>query len=102
MRIARSGDDYCGYVAGYVEHFYFSRRWQALEHSWFVREGTPFRAKIAMMLMRGMMKWAIEDMGAVLLQTGDIAGINSVGVDALYRKMGFQRYGSVYKYESKG
>ena len=52
-----------------------------------------------MQLMRSYVNWCIDEKGAVLVQTGDIAGIRTVGVDAIYRHMGFTRYGTLYKYE---
>ena len=51
-----------------------------------------------MRLMRGMMHWAIDECKAVLLQTGDIASIDTVAVWALYNRLGFTRFGAVYKY----
>jgi hypothetical protein len=44
------------------------------------------------------MKWAIDERGALLLQSGDIASINSTAVWAIYNKLGFTRFGAVYKY----
>jgi hypothetical protein len=70
----------------------------AVEDGWFVRAGTKDRAKIAMRLMKGMMTWAIDECKAVLLQTGDIASIDTVAVWALYNRLGFTRFGAVYKY----
>ena len=88
----------CGFVAGHLTPFFFSPKLMAVEDGWFVRAGTPSRAKIAMQLMRGMMHWAIEEKQAVLLQTGDIASIDTVAVWALYNKLGFTRFGAIYKY----
>ena len=91
-------DTPCGFVAGHVEQLYFNPAWQAVEDSWFVREGTPSRAKIGMALMRGLIHWALDAKGALFLQTGDIASIDSNAVWTLYQHMGFTRFGSVYKY----
>ncbi len=99
IRMAWDDDDKpCGFVAGHLTPFFFSPRLMAVEDGWFVRAGTPSRAKIAMRLMQGMMQWAIDDRQAVLLQTGDIASIDTVAVWALYNKLGFTRFGAIYKY----
>jgi hypothetical protein len=70
----------------------------ALEDAWYVREGTENRTKIAIVLMRGFVSWALDTMKAVLVQTGDIAAIDSLAVDNIYRHLGFKRFGTVYKY----
>ena len=98
IRMAWDDDNMpCGFVAGHLTPFFFSPRLMAVEDGWFVRAGTKDRAKIAMRLMRGMMQWS-DDKGAVLLQTGDIASIDTVAVWALYNRLGFTRFGAVYKY----
>ena len=99
IRMAWDDEDRpCGFVAGHLTPFFFSPRLMAVEDGWFVRAGTASRAKIAMRLMKGMMHWAIEERNAVLLQTGDIASIDTVAVWALYNRLGFTRFGAVYKY----
>lgn len=88
----------CGFVFGHVGPFYFSPRLQAFEDGWFVRPGTVGRTKIAVRLMRGFVKWALDERGALLVQSGDVASIDSLAVDSLYKHLGFKRFGSVYKY----
>ncbi len=87
-----------GFVAGHVVQFHFSPLWMGMEDAWFVREDTVDRAKVGMALMRGFVRWALDDKKAVMVQSGDIAGINSEAVWALYKHMGFRRFGSIYKY----
>lgn len=89
---------FCGAVCGRVIPYYFSRALQGIEEAWYVRDGTKDRAKIATALMQGFMGWCLDEMGARMVQSGDIADINSLGVDALYKRLGFERYGSAYKY----
>ena len=91
----------CGFVAGHLITFFFSPKLMAVEDGWFVRAGTRGRVRIAIELMHGLMRWAIDDKQAMLLQTGDIASINSTAVWAIYNRLGFTRFGAVYKY-SKG
>lgn len=99
LRLAFSDDDVaCGFVAGHVVPFYFSPKLGAYEDAWFVREGTPGRTRIGVMLMRGFVSWALDVQRALLVQTGDIASINTVAVDSIYKHMGFKRFGTVYKY----
>jgi hypothetical protein len=100
MSLTDSGE-YTGFVGGHVCPFFFSPALMAIEDAWYVREGSTDRTKAAVMLMRSMMHWAIEEKGALLLQSGDIAGIASVAVDALYKRLGFQRLGSIYKYSTE-
>jgi hypothetical protein len=88
-----------GAVCGKVVTFYFSPKIMGVEDAWYVREGTKKRAAIGMRLMRGFVDWCIDTKGAVLVQSGDVAGIRTVAVDALYRHMGFTRFGTIYKYE---
>lgn len=94
--LAHDGD-YVGAVCGRVIPFYFSPKLLGVEEAWYVREGTKYRASIGMRLMESFVTWCY-DKGATMVQSGDVAGIRTVGVDALYRHMGFTRYGSVYKY----
>jgi hypothetical protein len=99
IRMAWDDDDRpCGFVAGHLTPFFFSPRLMAVEDGWFVRAGTKDRAKIGMRLMQGLMKWSIDERGALLLQSGDIASIDSVAVWAIYSRLGFTRFGAVYKY----
>jgi len=97
FRLATLDDAYVGAVCGKVVQFFFSPKIMGLEDAWYVREGTPKRASIAVKLMQGFVGWCM-DRGSVLVQSGDIAGIQTLGVDALYRHMGFTRYGMIYKY----
>ena len=99
LRMAYDDEDRpCGFVAGHVSQFYFSPKLSAYEDAWYVREGTSSRAKIAMALMKGLVHWALDAKGALLLQSGDIASIDSTAVWALYNHMGFTRFGAIYKY----
>lgn len=98
-RIAVTDEDsYVGFVAGYVTPFLFSDALLALEVGWYVRQGTKDRTKIAVKLMRNFISWALDDKKAVQVQTGDIANINSLAVDSLYRHIGFKRYGTIYQF----
>lgn len=98
FRMALDDTGYVGAVCGKVVQFYFSPKLMGIEDAWFVREGTEKRASIAMALMRGFVSWCLDTKGAVLVQSGDVAGIRTVAVDALYRHMGFTRFGTIYKY----
>lgn len=100
MRLA-VGDDgiYVGAVCGHVYPFMFNPRVQGIEDGWYVREGTPKRAAVAMNLMRGFVDWCLDEKGALLVQTGDIAAIHSHAVDVLYRHMGFKRFGTIYMFQ---
>jgi hypothetical protein len=99
FRLARTEAGYVGAVCGKVVAFYFSPKGMGVEDAWYVREGTPKRAAVGMRLMRGFVNWCLDTKGAVLVQSGDVAGIRTVAVDALYRHMGFTRFGTIYKYE---
>jgi hypothetical protein len=96
--LAHDDTGYVGAVCGKVVQFYFSPKWMGLEDAWYVREGTPKRAAIGIKLMRGFVGWCLDAKGAYLVQSGDVAGIRTVAVDALYRHMGFTRFGTIYKY----
>ena len=99
LRLAYDGNDVaCGFVAGHVNPFYFSPKLTATEDAWFVRPGTLERTKIAVKLMRGFVAWALDERGALLVQSGDIASIDTLAVDSIYKHMGFTRFGTVYKY----
>lgn len=99
LRIAYDNADApCGFVAGHVQPFYFSPKLGAFEDAWFVRPDTQGRTKIAVALMRGFVSWALDERGALLVQSGDIASIDTLSVDSLYKHMGFKRFGTVYKY----
>lgn len=99
LRLAYDDDNApCGFMAGHVVPFYFSPKLGAFEDAWFVRPGTKSRTKIAVALMRGFVGWALDERRALLVQSGDIASIDSLAVDSLYKHLGFKRFGSVYKY----
>lgn len=99
LRLAYNDDGApCGFVFGHVAPFYHSPKLCAYEDGWFVRPGTKGRTKIAFLLMRGFVSWALDERRALLVQSGDIASIDSWAVDAAYKKLGFKRFGSVYKY----
>lgn len=96
--MAKLDHEYVGAVTGRVQTFYFSPKLMGVEDAWYVREGTPKRASIGWILMHEFVKWCMDEHKTVLVQSGDIAGIRTVGVDALYRRMGFTRFGAIYKY----
>lgn len=96
--LALEENAYVGAVCGLVTPFYFSPEMLGVEQAWYVREGTKYRASIGMKLMEGFVNWCMNEKHAVMVQSGDVAGIRTVGVDALYRHMGFTRYGAVYRY----
>jgi hypothetical protein len=100
--LARGDTGYVGAVCGKVVTFYFSPKLMGVEDAWYVREGTPKRASIGITLMRGFVAWCLDTKRAELVQSGDVAGIRTVGVDALYRHMGFTRFGNIYKYARAG
>lgn len=100
VRLAVDDDGvYVGGVRGYVTPFSFSPRLLGIEECWYVREGTPKRASVAMRLMYGFVNWCLDEKHAILVQTGDIAAIHSHAVDTLYRHMGFKRFGTVYMFQ---
>lgn len=88
----------CGFVFGHIVHFYFAPVNCAYEDGWYVRPGTKGRMKIGLALMRGFVRWALDDMKAVMVQSGDVANIDSEAVWAAYKAMGFTKFGSIYKY----
>ena len=96
--LARVDGQYVGAVCGNVTPFYFSPEMLGVEQAWYVRDGTKYRASVGMRLMQGFVDWCLITKKAVMVQSGDVAGIRTVGVDALYRHMGFTRYGAVYRY----
>jgi hypothetical protein len=97
--LARDDTGYVGAVCGRTLPFYFSPKLVGVEDAWYVRDGTEKRAAVGIALMKSFVNWCMDIKGAVLVQTGDIAGITTVGVDAIYRRLGFTRYGVLYKYE---
>lgn len=98
LRIGFDDDDKpAGILVGHVIPFYFNPAVGAYEDLWFVREGTPGRTRLGIMLMRNFVHWAFYNKGAIMVQTGDIAAIEPLGVDALYRHMGFRRFGTIYR-----
>ena len=90
---------YVGFVAGMVVPMVFTPRKIGVEHAWYVREGTPRRGKTACALMRLFVDWCVMDKGAIHVQAGDVANINSVAVDGLYRLLKFKRAGTIYMYK---
>lgn len=98
-RFAVDGDGvFVGGLIGHVLPFMFSPRLMALEDAWYVRIGTDDRTKTAITMMRQFINWAFDEKNVVLVQTGDIAAIDSIAVDNIYRHLGFKRFGTVYKY----
>lgn len=91
-------DGYVGAVFGAVTTFLFNPAIYGVEEGWYVREGTPRRAYIASALMRTFTDWCYER-DAVYVLCGDIAAINTIGVDALYRRLGFKRFGTLYRHK---
>jgi ribosomal protein S18 acetylase RimI-like enzyme len=79
--LARDSTGYVGAVVGHVEQHFFN--------------------PAIMGLMCGFVDWCINQKHALSVQSGDIANINSIGVDALYRRMGFARLGVIYKFVRK-
>jgi hypothetical protein len=98
FRLALDDTGYVGAVCGKVTTFYFSPKLMGVEDAWYVREGTKKRAATGIALMRGFVSWCLDTQHAELVQSGDVAGIRTVAVDALYRHMGFTRFGTIYKY----
>jgi hypothetical protein len=92
------GGIFVGGLIGHVTPFMFSPRLMALEDAWYVRAGVENRTKAAIVMMRAFIHWAMDEMNCVLVQTGDIAAIDSVAVDNIYRHLGFKRFGTVFKY----
>lgn len=98
IRLANVDGHYVGGVCGHLEPFLFAPVLMGIEDAWYVREGTPDRAKIAKQLMQGFVDWCyFRD--AIMVQSGDVAGINTIGVDALYKRLGFERFGSIYRHK---
>jgi len=87
---------YVGGLMGHLDSFMFSPKLMALEDAFYVRAGTPKRAQVGAMLMKGFCEWAFGN-GAVLVQTGDIAAIDSHAVYRFYMQMGFEKFGVVYQ-----
>ncbi len=90
---------YCGFVAGMLVPMVFTPRRIGVENAWYVREGTESRGKTACRLMRGFVDWCVMENGAMHVQAGDVANINSVAVDGLYRMLKFKRVGTIYMYK---
>lgn len=101
-RIAHDDIEWCGIMVGHIDSFLFSPSLFATESMIYVRPDTKLRTRLAIRLMNGFMAWAIDERGATHIQSGDVAGINSVAVDAFYRHLGFSRFGSIYKYSRPG
>lgn len=90
---------YVGFVAGMIVPMVFTPRRIGVEHAWYVREGTPSRGKTACYLMKQFVDWCVMDKGAIHVQAGDVANINSTAVDGLYRLLKFKRAGTIYMYK---
>ena len=96
IRLANLDGSYVGGICGHLQPFMFAPVLLGMEDAWYVRDGTPSRAKVGMMLMRGFVDWCyFRD--AIMVQSGDVAGINTVGVHALYGRLGFERFGTIYR-----
>src|SRR5262249_11521667 len=54
---------FVGGVFGHVVPFFCSPKLMGIEDGWYVREGTPYRARTAMTLMRGFVDWALDEKG---------------------------------------
>ena len=92
---------YVGFVGGHMDTFFFSPTRYGQEDAWYVRPGVVGRTKIAVALMRGFVSWVLEEKQGILVQSGDIAAIDTVAVDGLYKHLGFTRFGTIYKYARK-
>lgn len=100
LRVARDDNDTCvGFVAGHMDIFFFAPVPFGIEDGWFVRPDTEDRTKIGVTLMRGFMSWVLDTKHGKFVQSGDIASIDPLAVDSIYKHLGFRRYGSIYKYE---
>lgn len=98
--LAKDDDGYyVGMVAGMIVPMVFTPRRIGIEHAWYVREGTPNRGKVAKQLMQNFVDWAVMERDAMHVQAGDVANINSVAVDGLYRLLKFKRAGTIYMYK---
>jgi len=101
LRLARTtdGGEYCGVMVGNVTSTLFSQRLIGYEQLLYVRKGTKYRGAIALNLVRNFLSWCYTIHGCVMVQSGDVAAINSLAVDALYRHAGFKRFGAIYAHE---
>lgn len=101
MMLARDMDgvEYVGAMAGHVQASMFSQRMMAFEQGLYVRKGTRYRGSIALALVRAFMRWCYDTHDCAMIQAGDVASIESIAVDALYRHAGFRRYGAIYNHE---
>jgi Acetyltransferase (GNAT) family len=89
-------NEYVGGVVGHLDSFMFSSQLMGLEDALYVKEDTPHRAAIGSALLKGFTDWCFH-MGAVLVQTGDIAAIDSYAVYKFYMHNGFEKFGVVYQ-----
>lgn len=89
-------NEYVGGIVAHLAPFFFSPELMAIEDALYVKEGVPGRAKTGLMLVRGLCEWA-HGVGAVLVQTGDIAAIDSHAVYRFYTHAGFEQFGTVYQ-----
>lgn len=99
LMLARDINDtsYEGIMVGFIDTFVFSPARWAHEVLLYVRPGVKYRGAIALNLVRGFVEWATDNK-CVRIHTGDIAAINAMAVDQLYRIAGFERAGSIYEY----
>jgi hypothetical protein len=89
-------NEYVGGVMGHLDCFMFSPQLMGLEDALYVKQTTPNRAAVGAMLLRGFCDWCFSN-GAVLVQTGDIAAIDSHAVYRFYMHNGFEKFGVVYQ-----
>lgn len=93
-------NEYTGIVAGHLSQMLFAPITIAIEMCWYVREGAYQRTLTGKRLMQTFEKWAFDN-GAKIIQTGEVAGINSVAIDRMYRLLGFSRAGTIYQKRAK-
>jgi hypothetical protein len=100
-RLARDTSDteYCGIMVGNVQTTLFSQARIGVEHALYVRRGTKFRGAIAMKLVRSFVAWCYDVHDCIMVQSGDIASVESEAARALYIRCGFKNYGALYSHE---
>lgn len=89
-------NEYVGGIVAHLAPFFFSPEVMAVEDALYVKEDVPKRAATAAMLVKGLVEWASSN-NAVLVQTGDIAAIDSHAVYRFYTQIGFEKFGVVYQ-----
>jgi hypothetical protein len=101
VQLARSVDDteYCGCMVGNVQMTLFSTARIGVEHALYVRRGTKFRGAIAFNLVRSFLSWCYDVHDCIMVQSGDIASVESEATRALYIRCGFKNYGALYSHE---